>query len=156
MKTWQLVVALALVATACGDTTATTVVAPTSAAATTAAPPVTTSPAPPVAPPTTASATTAPATTAPATTVAPPIAVAIDFYEGQVSGPGRFEVNKGDEVEIVVTSDVADEVHIHGYDLLADVAAGGTVSIAFEATIQGIFEVEMEGARAPLLELVVN
>lgn len=157
-------VALAFVLAACGDSTSTTSPASVSTlgAATTAVStvpaattvPATTVPAAAVAPAT----TEAPATTAPATTVDPdaPIEINIDFYEGQASGPGRSEVNKGDMIEIVVTSDVADEVHVHGYDVYADVAAGDTVRIAFAATIQGIFEVELEGARAPLLELVVN
>jgi hypothetical protein len=161
MKIWGLLALLTLVA-ACGDTATTT--APPSTAATTTldttaatTTPVTTAPAT-TTPVTTAPATTAATTTAPITTIDPdaPIVVDIDFSAGQASGPGRLEVNKGDKIEIVLTSDVTDELHVHGYDLFADVTAGESVSIAFEATIQGIFEVELERARAPLLELVVN
>ena len=34
-------------------------------------------------------------------------------------------------------SDVADEVHIHGYDIMKDVKAGGSVTFDFPATIEG-------------------
>ncbi len=41
-----------------------------------------------------------------------------------VDGIVRAEANKGDPVVVIVRSDVADEVHVHGYDLMADVAPG--------------------------------
>ena len=43
----------------------------------------------------------------------------------------RQSVNEGDRVVIVVDSDVADEIHVHGYDLKKDVTAGGTARIPF-------------------------
>lgn len=69
---------------------------------------------------------------------------------------GRIEVDQGDLVRFVVRSDVADEVHVHGYDISKDVAAGGEASFSFEADITGIFEIELENAGEPLGELVVN
>lgn len=56
----------------------------------------------------------------------------------------REKVDKGDRVVLVVTSDVADEIHLHGYDVSRDVAAGGTARLPFKATISGRFEVELE------------
>ena len=42
---------------------------------------------------------------------------------GQVSGDtGRVPVAAGEQVTLVVTSDVADEIHVHGYDLTAAIA----------------------------------
>ena len=38
----------------------------------------------------------------------------------------REKVPQGDTVRLVVTTDTADEVHVHGYDLKKDVAAGKT------------------------------
>ena len=61
-----------------------------------------------------------------------------------VGGIQRATVKKGQKVAIVVHSDVADEVHVHGYDLHKDVTAGGTVRIVFQATIPGVFEAELE------------
>jgi hypothetical protein len=68
----------------------------------------------------------------------------------------RESVDKGDRVVLVVTSDVADEVHLHGYDLSRDVAAGGRARIAFRATIPGRFEVELEERGVPIADLTVR
>lgn len=73
-----------------------------------------------------------------------------------VGGVETLEYDAGDPIRIEVTSDVADEVHVHGYDLMQDVAAGGTVSFDFPAEIEGIFEVELEGRKEQILELRVN
>ena len=71
-------------------------------------------------------------------------------------GIQRPKVDKGDRVVVVVRSDVADEVHIHGYDVMKDVAAGKTVRIPFTATIPGRFEVELENLGLQLAEITVN
>lgn len=68
----------------------------------------------------------------------------------------RRSVDKGDRVAIVVKSDVADEVHLHGYDISRDVAAGGTVRIAFRATIPGRFEIELEERGVQIADLTVG
>jgi Flp pilus assembly protein TadG len=68
----------------------------------------------------------------------------------------RKSVDKGDRVVIVVTSNVADEVHLHGYDISRDVAAGGTVRIAFNATLPGRFEVELEDRGIQIGDLTVQ
>ncbi len=41
--------------------------------------------------------------------------------------------NKGEQVRFKVDSDVSDEVHVHGYDIMKDVKAGGSVSFDFPA-----------------------
>src|SRR5262245_36055041 len=46
-----------------------------------------------------------------------------------VGGIKRFTVEKGKPLSIVVYSDVADEVHLHGYDKHVDVAPGPGPSI---------------------------
>ena len=53
-------------------------------------------------------------------------------------------------------SDVADEVHMHGYDIVKDVKPGGSVTFDFPATIEGVFEAELEGRKEQILELTVN
>jgi len=73
-----------------------------------------------------------------------------------VGGIAELEYSAGDEIRFEVTSDVADEVHVHGYDLMEDVPAGGTVSFDFPAEIEGIFEVELEGRKEQIAELRVN
>lgn len=73
-----------------------------------------------------------------------------------VGGVAELESSAGEQVRFEVTSDVADEVHVHGYDLLQVVPAGGTVSFDFPADIEGIFEVELEGRQTQIAELTVN
>lgn len=75
---------------------------------------------------------------------------------GSVTGPGsRVEAALGEDLVIRVTSDTADEVHVHGYDERAEVPAGGTVEIPFTADIPGGFEVELEGTGQLLFQLRV-
>jgi hypothetical protein len=73
-----------------------------------------------------------------------------------VGGIEQLTYNKGEEVRFRVDSDVSDEVHMHGYDIMKDVKAGGSVSFAFPATIEGVFEAELEGRKEQILELTVN
>jgi len=73
-----------------------------------------------------------------------------------VGGIAQLTYNKGEEVRFKVDSDVSDEVHMHGYDIMKDVKAGGSVSFGFPATIEGVFEAELEGRKEQILELTVN
>jgi hypothetical protein len=71
-------------------------------------------------------------------------------------GVAKLDYRKGERVRFRVSSDVADEVHVHGYDLMKDVAAGGSVSFDFAASIEGVFEVELEGRKQQIAELTVR
>lgn len=73
-----------------------------------------------------------------------------------VGGVADLTYNKGEQVRFKVDSDVSDEVHMHGYDIMEDVKAGGSVSFDFPATIEGVFEAELEGRKEQILELTVN
>jgi hypothetical protein len=73
-----------------------------------------------------------------------------------VGGVQELEYGSGEQVQFRVRSDAADEVHVHGYDLSKDVAAGGAVSFSFPADIEGIFEVELEERGEQIAELRVN
>ena len=59
-------------------------------------------------------------------------------------------------VDVLGTSAVGDEVHVHGYDLSRDVAPGAPARIAFPATIPGRFEIELEDRGVQIAELTVN
>lgn len=94
-------------------------------------------------------------------TAAPPIlpedAIVITVEGGVVAeGGGRASVALGDTVVLAVTTDVSDEVHVHGYDLFADTRPGEMTTLEFAADIPGVFEVELEGAGLPLAELEVQ
>ncbi len=73
-----------------------------------------------------------------------------------VGGVADLEFDSGDDVRFEVDSDTADEVHVHGYDIGEDVAAGGTVKFDFPADIEGVFEVELESTATQIAELTVN
>jgi hypothetical protein len=68
----------------------------------------------------------------------------------------KLRFAEGDTVRFRVRSDVADEVHVHGYDLMKDVEPGQTVTFSFPATITGIFEIELENAGEQIAQLRVD
>jgi heme/copper-type cytochrome/quinol oxidase subunit 2 len=83
--------------------------------------------------------------------------IEVEVAGGEVTGDtGRVPVVAGEPVTLVVTSDVADEVHVHGYDLEAELSPGQPTEIAFDATIPGVFEVELHEAGTQLLSLQVG
>lgn len=77
---------------------------------------------------------------------------------GQVTGDtGRVTIALGTPVTISVSSDVADEIHVHGYDRKGEIpTAGGTGSVSFTANTPGVFEVELEESKLQLVQLQVN
>ena len=119
----------------------------------------------------TTTAVTAPATTTteapPATTEAPPattteagpapVQLDVVVVGGQPKGGiVRESVDLDSAVVLTVTSDVADEVHVHGYDLMADVAPGAPATIRFTADAPGRFEIELENTGVQIAELEVR
>ena len=81
----------------------------------------------------------------------------VTLADGRVSGdPGRVPVDAGEQVTLAITSDVADEVHVHGYDVTADLVPGQPAELTFPATIPGVFEVELHEAGTVLLTLQVQ
>jgi hypothetical protein len=88
---------------------------------------------------------------------APPPPPAIVVRDGKpVGGVRKIAVEHGERVRFTVESDVADEVHVHGYDLTFDVPAGGTAEVDFEADADGLFEVELHEAGAQIVALRVE
>jgi hypothetical protein len=73
-----------------------------------------------------------------------------------VGGIRNLTYNEGERVRFEVRSDVSDEIHVHGYDLMKDVKAGGSVRFDFPATIEGVFEAELEGRKQQIVQLTVN
>ncbi|MCF6746297.1 hypothetical protein E9529_18875 [Blastococcus sp. KM273128] len=83
--------------------------------------------------------------------------IEVAFAGGRVTGDtGRVPVPLGEPVTVVVTSDVADEAHLHGYDVLAALVPGQPAELAFDATIPGVFELELHDAGTVLLTLQVG
>ena len=106
---------------------------------------------------TTEETTTTAETETTTTEAAAPTVVSIVIVDGvPKDGIVRESVDKGDRVVLVVKSDVADEIHVHGYDIMRDVTAGGTARLPFTATLPGVFEVELEDHGVQIAELTVN
>jgi hypothetical protein len=68
----------------------------------------------------------------------------------------RFEVDLGSTLAIIVESDVADHVHVHGYDLFGEIEPGVPVEMVFVADVPGVFEVELEDSGTFLFEIQVS
>ena len=73
-----------------------------------------------------------------------------------VGGHQRVEVDLGSVVAVTVTADTAEEVHVHGYDILRAVSDGHPAHFAFTAEIPGVFEVELESSGRLLLQLEIS
>ena len=120
--------------------------------------------------PATVATTAPPATTEPPATTTPAprprprprpqnetVTVPISVRGGRpVGGVARPSVRRGRRVRLVIRSDVADHVHLHGYDIMRDIAPGRPGEIVFRATIPGRFEVELEDRGLQIAELEVR
>lgn len=102
-------------------------------------------------------ATKAPDRSAPAPVGPTTHTISITIRGGQATGDtGRVTVPLGTPVTLSVTSDVADEIHVRGYDRKAKIPAGGTVSVSFTAISPGVFDVELEQSKLQMLQLQVT
>jgi hypothetical protein len=83
--------------------------------------------------------------------------IEVTFAQGKAGGDtGRVDVAKGTAVTLVVTSDTADEVHVHGYDIEKELSPGTPATVQFTADVAGVFEVELHHAGTVLLRLQVS
>ena len=116
---------------------------------------------------TTAATTTTPTTTTAATEPPPPTATAppepafdtvrVTVVGGRPEGGvRRATIEQGRDVVIVVRADVSDHIHLHGYDLMADVAPGAPARLRFTADVPGRFEVELEDRGVPIADIQVR
>jgi hypothetical protein len=142
MKRGYLLPAVVVLAAACGGAEP--------AATTTTEPAPTTSLA---ANPTTTSAVVATTVEATTTTIDP---VDVEISGGVASGAAVFTYEVGDTVDITVVSDVDDELHVHGYDLVFELPAGVPLTLDFVADIPGVFEVEVHTGHAHVFDIEVS
>ena len=83
----------------------------------------------------------------------------IRLRQGSVIGGARtIRATSGETVRIVVTSDTADELHLHGYDITRKAAPGKPARFVFRTKAEGLFEMESHTAedagREPLVAKV--
>lgn len=88
----------------------------------------------------------------------PPAAVVRVAVRGgePVGGIRRATVAKNRRVILVISSDLPDEVHVHGYDLSSPVGPRKPARISFRARLPGRFEIELEERGLPVVDLRVN
>lgn len=71
-------------------------------------------------------------------------------------GVERLEHSRGDRVRFRVISDTPEELHVHGYDVVAGLEPGEPRTVQFDAEIDGVFEVELHGSGVQIARLQVN
>jgi hypothetical protein len=71
-------------------------------------------------------------------------------------GINKIDVHQNDTLNLAVSSDCADEIHVHGYNYHKTVPANGTVNFNFKATITGTFVIELESRSEQIASLSVN
>lgn len=103
----------------------------------------------------TASVPTATTTTTPGKPVLTRVTIAV--RSGRViGGLRRATFERNERIELYVTSDVSDEIHLHGYDRSRAVAPGRPARLVFRATTPGRFEVELEQRGLQIAEITVG
>jgi hypothetical protein len=113
-----------------------------------------TSPPPPPSPPTTSTSETG---TRSVPTTPAIVQIPIVVRGGKpVGGIKRATVAKDRVVVLVVRSDVADEIHLHGYNVMRDVEPGTPARLRFRATIPGQFEAELEERGLQIANITVR
>jgi heme/copper-type cytochrome/quinol oxidase subunit 2 len=85
-------------------------------------------------------------------------ATEIQVQGGQpVGGVAKIEATVDEPVRIVVSSpDTTEEVHVHGYDVFADLSPQKPAKLDFDASIEGVFEIELEHSAVHIAELTVE
>lgn len=74
----------------------------------------------------------------------------------KTEGLDTISVRVGETVRFEVEADIADEVHVHGYDLSFETIPDEEILVEFVADATGIFEVEIEGLALHILDIEVT
>lgn len=91
------------------------------------------------------------------TPIPDPKPVQITLANGSAQPNGeRVELTQGQHLVLTITSDRADKIHVHGYDLEIPVAAGETVTKDIVVDQVGRFEVESHDPVLTILQLIVS
>jgi FtsP/CotA-like multicopper oxidase with cupredoxin domain len=106
----------------------------------------------------TATATTTPTAATTTATKPKPDVATVRVRGGQpVGGVKTITAKKGDDIRFRVTADAPEEVHLHGYDVEKPVGPGQpAVFTISDASLEGIFEIELHGSAAQIANLRVE
>lgn len=73
-----------------------------------------------------------------------------------ISGSATIKVTQGDEVTIKITSDEAEEFHVHAYDNSVELEPGKQATLTFTANLSGRFPFELENSKTEIGALEVQ
>ncbi|GAA1892826.1 hypothetical protein [Lapillicoccus jejuensis] len=108
-------------------------------------------------PTTTAEAADVPGSPGPSTFTAGSKTLAVTVTGSTVTpAPTTVELPVGQTLALTVTSDHADEVHAHGFDVEKEVEAGGSVLLVLTGAEPGEYEVDMHDPVLTLLKIDVR
>lgn len=83
--------------------------------------------------------------------------IVVDQAGHPVGGVRELVYRKSDRIDFKVEVPFEEEVHLHGYDVAKEVPkGGGTVVYDLPASIEGVFEAELEGHKEPIAEIKVE
>lgn len=87
----------------------------------------------------------------------PPQHVNFQFQvRGSSMSPDQATAHQGDTVNMTVSTDKAEEIHLHGYDFKFEPKPGQPATKTFTADKTGSFEIEIEDSSTHLGELQVQ
>lgn len=75
---------------------------------------------------------------------------------GNKSNLGDISATQGDTIQMTVSCDKAEEIHLHGFDLKFECKPGQPVSKTFKADRTGQFEYEIEDTSTHLGNLTIT
>ncbi|MFC5136756.1 hypothetical protein ACFPK1_00800 [Actinomycetospora rhizophila] len=82
--------------------------------------------------------------------------VSVLFERGRLARKSdQVEVERGSTVLLAVSTDVADEIHLHGYERVAPTNPGDRAVLEFTADRSGVYTAELERSGVRLLEVTV-
>lgn len=103
------------------------------------------------------SSTTGSSDTGPGYSSTSTVELNVSIRDGKVSPrPRRVPVPLGATVQLQVTSDVDDEIHVHGMEIEEPVPAGQPTTIAITIEQPGLYEVETHESGLTLMQLEVR
>ena len=74
----------------------------------------------------------------------------------KTGGPDTIDAKSGETLTLEVTSNVADELHVHGYDKELELAPNATTRLTFTTDIPGTFEIELHSTDSVIASLRVT
>jgi hypothetical protein len=83
--------------------------------------------------------------------------IVVDAAGHPVGGIRQLTYAKGEQILFEVEAPFGEEVHLHGYDIAKEIpAGGGSVEYDLPASIEGVFEAELEDRGEQIIELTVE